>query len=356
MPQVVECGDCGKKLRADDELAGLKVRCPRCKAVVNVPVVVIGAPPTLDVWESDDPPVTELPPRVSTTPERRKKRSKRRSQDAAGWPPFSRWWTLIAGGLLIIVAFFVPAIGLYLVLAVGGFSALALAGILAALVLPTVVEHPLLFLQLALFGVGVGRYTREQRERGAARFRTVWPAISHAALALGCSVFALLAAGSSPFMEKNSPFAFKERHRRPAIEKPVLPVAAAAEVDLPEAEVALPAIPVHPVAALPIRPAPSIASESVVPAPQIGTAQPLAAPQITFDLAPRFPTSQMPATNPARQAMERAQNRAQEVHEKMVQRRRGIRRRAHPDGRSQDSATPPPSNPQPSPGAPPGGL
>ena len=39
MPQVVECGDCGKKLRAADELAGLKVLPAVCESIVRVPAI-----------------------------------------------------------------------------------------------------------------------------------------------------------------------------------------------------------------------------------------------------------------------------------------------------------------------------
>jgi RsiW-degrading membrane proteinase PrsW (M82 family)/phage FluMu protein Com len=37
MPQIVQCAKCSKKLNAPDELAGKRVACPACKAVVSIP-------------------------------------------------------------------------------------------------------------------------------------------------------------------------------------------------------------------------------------------------------------------------------------------------------------------------------
>ena len=118
-----------------------------------------------------------------------------------GWPPFSRWWTLAAGAFVIVLAFICPVVAIFVLLTIGGLSAIGLAIIfLVPFVLPVIVEHPLLFLQIIFLGMGVGRYTAEQRERGAARFRKTWPAISHLALALGCCGLALFAFECSPWL------------------------------------------------------------------------------------------------------------------------------------------------------------
>jgi len=370
MPQVVECGDCGKKLRADDELAGLKVRCPRCKAVINVPVVVIGAPPTLDLWESDDSPVSELPPRVSSATPRGKKKSKRRSRKGSAWPPLSRWWTLLGGVLLIVLAFFLPQVGLVAAAIVGAISAVAMMIIVFALAGPFIIEHPFLVLQLLLFGMGISRHTRDQRQRELDRFRSLWPALSHSCLGLISFGVALMTGVHSPFLSNDSIFVIKQNRLRPALAKPAMPIAVPAVVDLPEAEAIVPHPDPRRIVAEPIRPVPSIAIAPVVPAPRIGV-EPVGAasqitaddvhpaPQITVDpadLARPFAARRTPEMNAAQQGMQRAQQRATEMRQKMMQHRRSIRRRAVPVDPSQDSATPAPSNAQPRTAGTPGGL
>src|SRR6476620_10656851 len=37
MSQIIQCAKCSKKLNAPDELAGKRVACPACKAVVSIP-------------------------------------------------------------------------------------------------------------------------------------------------------------------------------------------------------------------------------------------------------------------------------------------------------------------------------
>src|SRR5262245_43733346 len=43
MPIQFECSACGKKIKAPDENAGKKARCPYCKVVIFVPGGVYGA-------------------------------------------------------------------------------------------------------------------------------------------------------------------------------------------------------------------------------------------------------------------------------------------------------------------------
>ena len=50
MPISVKCTDCGKALKAPDELAGKKAKCPDCGAIVPVPRAV------MDAEEIRDPP------------------------------------------------------------------------------------------------------------------------------------------------------------------------------------------------------------------------------------------------------------------------------------------------------------
>jgi hypothetical protein len=383
MPQVVECGECGKKLRASDELAGLKVRCPRCQSTVRVPVATIGPPPTLDVWEPDEPSASQLPPRAEAESSQRPKKSSRRSRNGSAWPPLSRWWTLIGGVLLVVVAFLLPQVGLVAAAIVGAISAVAMMIIVFALAGPFIIEHPFLVLQLLLFGMGVSRHTRDQRQRELARFRSLWPALSHSCLGLISFGVALSTGLHSPFLPKDSMFALKRNRQPQAIARPALPVAAAAAQDFPEAEAVLtdqparrtvatpirlapaPAITAQPVIPAPeigtelVRPSPPVAAEILRPVPEIGTDRPHLAPSVGVNPAgagPAFAASQQQAINAAQQAMQRAQQRAMEMHQKMLQRRRDIRRRAVPVNPSQDSATTPPSNPQAGPGPRPGGL
>jgi DNA-directed RNA polymerase subunit RPC12/RpoP len=256
MPQVVECGDCGKKLRAADELAGLKVRCPRCESIVRVPALrplvsdrAKARHAVLDELDLDEPvdPSAALPAEdedARPARGRRKKKSRRRSRGAEGWPPFSRWWTLAAGAFVIVLAFICPVVAIFVLLTMGGLSAIGLAIIFLVLVLPVIVEHPLLFLQIIFLGMGVGRYTAEQRERGAARFRKTWPAISHLALALGCCGLALFAFECSPWLPPRLAAKFRRKPQAPAFAQPAVvggPALAAPVADLPESDVVPPA-------------------------------------------------------------------------------------------------------------------
>jgi predicted RNA-binding Zn-ribbon protein involved in translation (DUF1610 family) len=56
-----QCSACGKKVRAPDEAAGRKCRCPHCQAVISVPAVVVEAEEVEQpiVLEEEVPPPDE---------------------------------------------------------------------------------------------------------------------------------------------------------------------------------------------------------------------------------------------------------------------------------------------------------
>src|SRR5262249_18516041 len=58
MPIKLSC-DCGKKLQVKDDLAGKKVKCPGCGAVVPVPAAVAEAPPPAPKPKMKAPPPRE---------------------------------------------------------------------------------------------------------------------------------------------------------------------------------------------------------------------------------------------------------------------------------------------------------
>jgi hypothetical protein len=43
MPKIVQCSGCGAKLKAPENSAGKKIRCPKCRAVIDVPLDDAGA-------------------------------------------------------------------------------------------------------------------------------------------------------------------------------------------------------------------------------------------------------------------------------------------------------------------------
>jgi hypothetical protein len=59
MPMVVSCS-CGKQLRVKDELAGKKVRCPGCQAILSVPA---SAPAAAEPVAALPTPAVRRPPR-----------------------------------------------------------------------------------------------------------------------------------------------------------------------------------------------------------------------------------------------------------------------------------------------------
>jgi hypothetical protein len=385
MPQVVECDDCGKKLRAADELAGLKVRCPRCESIVRVPAIrglVSDRAKTrhavLDELDLDEPvdPSAALPAEdddAGPARRRRKKKSRRRSPDAESWPPFSRWWTLAAGAFVIALAFICPVFAIFVLLPMGALSAIGLAIIFLVLVLPVIVEHPLLFLQIVFLGLGVGRYTPEQRERGAARFRKTWPAISHLALALGCSGLALFAFECSPWLPPQLAAKFRRKPQAPAFAQPAVvggPAWAAPVADLPESDV------VPPASLQRADPAGWPRRHSIpVAVPQTGALvgqQPADAPRNSADAnsfpgQPALPRAPWPPHAPPQIEMHRlptvpgniqatieAQRRAMEEHQRrLFGNRVGRRARVLPSNNSQGPAG---GVTQPAPAAPRGGL
>jgi hypothetical protein len=59
MPIPLSC-PCGRSIRARDELAGLRIKCPQCGGVLTVPSPEPAAPPKVDPW-SEAPPRDESP-------------------------------------------------------------------------------------------------------------------------------------------------------------------------------------------------------------------------------------------------------------------------------------------------------
>jgi hypothetical protein len=67
MPIAVSCRQCGKTLSAPDQLAGKKVRCPACQAVLVVPSPL--AEETFKVADVEPEPVKRQPRRVPDEPD-----------------------------------------------------------------------------------------------------------------------------------------------------------------------------------------------------------------------------------------------------------------------------------------------
>jgi hypothetical protein len=66
MPISLKCA-CGRALRAKDELAGRKVRCPQCSAVLNVPQAARKQPAREEILDAEllEPPVRAAAPPVA---------------------------------------------------------------------------------------------------------------------------------------------------------------------------------------------------------------------------------------------------------------------------------------------------
>ena len=76
MPILVHC-DCGKATKVRDELAGKKIRCPKCKAVMEVPE------PLVEPLEEDDPEfLVEAGEPPLPTPKPAKKRTEESDDEA----------------------------------------------------------------------------------------------------------------------------------------------------------------------------------------------------------------------------------------------------------------------------------
>ncbi len=64
MPIVITCESCNSKLKAPDNAAGKKIRCPKCQGVIAVPAAssVQTAPPAPAASLGAPPPVPSAPP------------------------------------------------------------------------------------------------------------------------------------------------------------------------------------------------------------------------------------------------------------------------------------------------------
>lgn len=86
MPISVACPECEKRLKVADTVAGKKIRCPACKAVVAVPDADDFVEPDEDVGITETPPAKKRLParklRDDDEEERRPKARKSRDDDA----------------------------------------------------------------------------------------------------------------------------------------------------------------------------------------------------------------------------------------------------------------------------------
>jgi len=77
MPISVTCPECEKKLKVGDTAAGKKIRCPACKAIVEVPTPLAAA--------DEDEAITEVPRKksssIQSTPPSRKRRDEDEDED-----------------------------------------------------------------------------------------------------------------------------------------------------------------------------------------------------------------------------------------------------------------------------------
>lgn len=140
MPIAVPCA-CGKSLSARGELAGKRVRCPACQAVLTVPkpdseeaavefLLAEGPPPTPTPAAKRNPPAepderdsysASPPPLPKPKPEKRSRpdvpKQKRRSRDeGSGWnfPSVAINPSIISGFLMMAGAVVWFVVGLYL--------------------------------------------------------------------------------------------------------------------------------------------------------------------------------------------------------------------------------------------------
>ncbi len=124
MPLLFRCSACHGKLRLRDELAGRKVKCPKCGSAITAPADISedepveaaapAAPPpksaSVKAKVREEPPAApeeHHPPRVDDDRPRRKKRKKRQAESSNAW----MLWAAGVGVLtvLVIVAMLVIA-------------------------------------------------------------------------------------------------------------------------------------------------------------------------------------------------------------------------------------------------------
>jgi hypothetical protein len=95
----VTCGQGGHKLNVPDNLAGRKVRCPMCQAIIAVPPA---ATPSLD--PDDVPPAAEQTTLAPSTAAQRgakpaRPRAPARKRGGGGW----KWLLVLGGGLMVVL-------------------------------------------------------------------------------------------------------------------------------------------------------------------------------------------------------------------------------------------------------------
>ncbi len=148
MPIPTTCEGCGTRLKVRDDLAGRKVKCARCGAVVAVAdTAVTPEPPPVPVARKRKAATPEEGIRTQPAPRdlpdepsdegrpRRRKKKRRRRKSGFEVPPWV-WWV---GG---VAAFFVLAIGLLVLAGIAGMKEEAVAiglGIVIMLPVSTVV-------------------------------------------------------------------------------------------------------------------------------------------------------------------------------------------------------------------------
>ena len=127
----LECHSCGRTIKAKEEYAGRKLRCPNCQKVITVPR---GDEDFAEEYEDDDAGFRKRP--SSSASKRRGKRSAEKKQKSAGkdrsWFVRNWHWAMIAAMLLAALW---PKIGLGLafVIACVGGTVTAIVGIIAFL-------------------------------------------------------------------------------------------------------------------------------------------------------------------------------------------------------------------------------
>ncbi len=115
----LECDFCGRVIKAKDEYAGRKMRCPGCREVITVPR---GDDDFTDEYD-DEAPVRKRP--SASASKRRGKRPAERKGSSAGkqrsW--FRRNWHWATAGAVLLLAFW-PKVGLVLAGLVAGVGVL----------------------------------------------------------------------------------------------------------------------------------------------------------------------------------------------------------------------------------------
>jgi predicted Zn finger-like uncharacterized protein len=59
MPQIIKCPSCGAPLRVREELAGKKVKCPKCAHLVAVPAAAAPPPAPVEAVSAGPPPLSD---------------------------------------------------------------------------------------------------------------------------------------------------------------------------------------------------------------------------------------------------------------------------------------------------------